>query len=121
MPILLSQAPDVYFENHQHGLSDRFKKGTLKRWKNIYSVTNGDIPLADVTRDMARRYVKHRLASVKTATIERELKTIRAVINSVIKEKSLKIGNEFERLTIPKKATAADQTVAAPIPKSAIR
>ena len=103
MPILLSQALGIYFENHQHGLSDKFKKGTLKRWKNIYSVTNGDIPLADVTRDMARRYVKLRLASVKTATIERELKTIRAVINSVIKEKSLKIGNEFERLTIPKK------------------
>jgi len=103
MPILLSQSPGIYFENHQHGLSDKFKKGTLKRWKNIYSVTDGDIPLADVTRDMAKRYVKHRLASVKTTTIERELKTIRAVINSVIKEKSLKISNEFERLTIPKK------------------
>lgn len=103
MPILLSQAPEIYFENHEHGTSEKFKKNTLKRWKNIYQVTDGDIALADVTREMARRYIKHRLITVKTATVERELKTIRAVINCVIKERSLKLSNEFERLTIPKK------------------
>ncbi|MEA9569153.1 hypothetical protein, partial [Polynucleobacter sp. AP-Nickl1-40-C4] len=42
-------ATDVYFENHEHGTSEKFKKNTLKRWKNIYDVTGGDIALADVT------------------------------------------------------------------------
>lgn len=103
MPILLSQALLIYFENHPNGQKSGFKKGVIKRWKHIYGVTGGDIPLVDVTRDMARRYVKHRSASVKTGTVERELKTIRAVINKVIAEKSLPIKNEFERLAIANK------------------
>lgn len=103
LPILLSQALEIYFDNHPNGQKADFQKGVLKRWKHIYGVTGGDIPLVDVTRDMARRYVKHRLGTVRTGTVERELKTIRAVINKVIIEKSLDINNEFERLAIANK------------------
>ncbi|WP_439650824.1 tyrosine-type recombinase/integrase [Polynucleobacter parvulilacunae] len=103
LPILLSQALEIYFENHVNGQKEKFQKGVIKRWKHVYDVTGGDIPLDDVTRDMGRRYVRHRLKSVKTGTIERELKTIRAVINKTIIERSLKITNVFERLSIPNK------------------
>lgn len=103
MPILLSQALLIYFENHANGQKAKFQQGVIKRWKHIYDVTGGDIALVDVTRDMARRYVKHRLSTVKTGTVERELKTIRAVINKVIIEKSLNIKNQFERLSIANK------------------
>lgn len=101
-PVLLSQAPEIYFESHGKGATEKFRRGVLKRWKNIYGVTGGDIPLSEVTRDMARRYIGYR-SSVRTATIERELKTIRAIINAVIREKSLSFKNQFERLRIPNK------------------
>jgi len=103
MPILLSQAPLIYLENHVNGQSKKFAKRMFARWRNIYEITGGDIPIEQVTRDMARQYVANRIRSVKTTTIERELKDIRAVINSVIREKELKITNQFERLVIPNK------------------
>ena len=103
MPVLLSQAPQIYFDNHQNGQKEKFKKDTLKRWKNIYSVTGGDIPIIDVTREMAKRYVTERMKLVKTTAVAREIGVIRAVLNVVIKEKGLNINNHFEGLKIPNK------------------
>lgn len=107
LPILLSRALELYFDNHTRGQQPKFRNDTIKHWKNIYDVTGGDIPLKDVTRDMAKKYVKHRLRSVKTGTIDREVKTINAVINKVIVEESLTITNVFERLAIPNKGKDA--------------
>lgn len=73
------------------------------RWKNIYSVTGGDIPLGDLTRAMAKRYVAERTKRVKTASVAREISNIRAVLNVVIKENDLDIKNHFEGLKIPNK------------------
>jgi integrase len=103
MPVLLSQAPQVYFDNHQNGQKEKFKKGNLKRWKNIYAVTGGDIPIIDVTREMAKRYVTERMKLVKTTAVAREIGVIRAVLNVVIKEKGLNTSNHFEGLKIPNK------------------
>jgi integrase len=103
LPLLLSQALELYFENHVKGQQLKFRNGVIKRWKNIYSATGSDIPLELVTRDMAKLYVKQRLNSVKTGTVDREVKTINAVINKAIVEASLKITNPFERLVIPNK------------------
>lgn len=107
MPILLSQSLEIYFDNHVRGQEQRFRNGVIKRWRHIYSVTGGDIPLEDVTRTMAKQYLKHRLGSVKTGTIDREVKTINAVINKTIVEASLTISNVFERLAIPNKGRDA--------------
>lgn len=103
MPILLSQALDIYFENHEKGQKDRYKKETEKRWRNIYTVTGGDIPIVELTRDMARQYVTVRGRAVKTSTIEREIGVIRAVLNSAIRERGLGITNPFEGLRVPNK------------------
>jgi integrase len=103
MPVLLSQAPQIYFDNHENGKKEKFKKETLKRWKKIYSATGGDIPIVDLTREMAKRYVSERTKQVKTTAVAREISTIRAVLNVVIKEKGLNISNHFEGLKIPNK------------------
>lgn len=107
LPILLSQALELYFDNHTKGQQIKFRNGVIKRWKNIYGPVGGDIPLEDVTREMAKKYVKERLRSVKTGTVEREIKTINAVINKTIVEASLTITNVFERLVIPNKGRDA--------------
>ena len=103
MPVLLSQAPQIYFDNHEKGKNKKFKAKVLMRWKNIYAVTGGDIPIIDVTREMAKRYVAERTKRVKTASVAREISNIRAVLNVVIKESSLNPINHFEGLKIPKK------------------
>lgn len=103
MPVLLSQAPQVYFDNHENGQKEKFKKGNLKRWKNIYAVTGGDIPIIEVTREMAKRYVTERMKLVKTTAVAREIGVIRAVLNVVIKEKGLNTSNHFEGLKIANK------------------
>jgi len=107
LPILLSQALELYFDNHNRGQQIKFRNGVIKRWKNIYDAVGGDIPLKDVTRDMAKKYVKDRLKSVKTGTVDREIKTFNAVINKAIVEASLSITNVFERLAIPNKGRDA--------------
>lgn len=103
LPIYLSDAPDIYFENHEKGQNLKYRKDVLKRWKNIYTVSGGDIPLSSLTREMARRYVAERLQHVKTASIEREINVFRAILNVVIRERSLGIPNQFEGVKIPNK------------------
>lgn len=101
MPVLLSQAPQIYFDNHEKGKKEKFKKETLKRWKNIYSITGGDIPIEDLTREMAKKYISERMKHVKTTAVAREISTIRAVLNVAIKESALNTTNHFEGLKIP--------------------
>lgn len=103
LPIYLSDAPDIYFENHEKGQNLKYRKDVLKRWKNIYLVSNGDIPLSNLTREMARRYVAERSRHVKTTSIEREINVFRAILNVVIRERNLGIPNQFESIKIPNK------------------
>lgn len=100
MPLVLSQVPAIYFQFHQKGDSAKFRKDALKHWKNVVPLL-GDLPIEELDREMANGYVEARLKQgVKTATVAREVNTIRAALGVVIKEKSLRIANQFESLTI---------------------
>jgi integrase len=100
MPVMLSKVLDIYFENHPKGLVTKFRKDAIKHWKHIYTVIP-DMELEQVTRDMAKRYIKERLRLVTTNSVSREISTIKAAIASVILEKGLDIKNPFESQTIP--------------------
>ena len=101
LPMKLGRVLEIYFANHPKGSSEKFKRNALMHWCHVERIF-GDIPLAEITRDMARNFVKTRLdEGVKTASVRRELNTIQAALKVVIKEKSLKIENPFESLAIP--------------------
>jgi integrase len=68
----------------------------------------GDKPITAVTRDDAKCYRDHRLASgVSASTVRREINVIRAVCAKAILELSLGIPNQFSSLDI----TAQDEDV----------
>ena len=101
LPIKLSRVMEIYFSNHPKGTNEKFQRNALMHWCHVERVL-GDIPLAEITRDMARHFVKARLEEgVKTASVRRELNTIQAAIKVAIREKSLKLENHFEGLAIP--------------------
>ncbi len=101
LPLTLSRVMEIYFANHPKGTNERFQRNATMHWCHVERIL-GDIPLAEITRDMARNFVKARLEEgVKTASVRRELNTIQAALKVVIKEKSLKLENHFESLAIP--------------------
>ncbi len=101
LPVTLRRVPEIYFANHPKGANEKFQRNALMHWCHVERIL-GDIPLAEITRDMARNFVKTRLGEgVKTASVRRELNTIQAALKVVIKEKSLKLENHFESLAIP--------------------
>jgi integrase len=101
LPIKLGRVLEIYFANHPKGSSERFQRNAFMHWCHVERII-GDIPLAEITRDMARNYVRTRLEEgVRTTSVRRELNTIQAALKVVIKEKSLKIENPFESLAIP--------------------
>lgn len=99
LPIYLTNAVDIYLSNHPKGNKKQFANGTKKRWQHIYKIL-GDMPLEDLRREHAKSYVDKRRRLVKTTSVQREIKTINAVINKVILEESLTVKNPFESLTI---------------------
>lgn len=99
LPIYLTKAVNIYLNNHPKGNNLRFASDTKKRWQHIYKVL-GDMPLENLTRSHAKEYVEKRCRLVKTNSVQREVKTINAVINKVTLEESLNIKNPFESLTI---------------------
>jgi integrase len=101
LPLTLSRVMEIYFANHPKGTNERFQRNATMHWCHVERIL-GDIPLAEITRDMARNFVKARLEEgVKTASVRRELNTIQAALKVVIREKSLKLENHFEGLAIP--------------------
>ena len=100
MPLMLSKCLDVYFANHQKGTQSKFRSDTQKHFKHIFEVL-GDIGVVNISRDDAKRYVVTRCQRVSTNSVAREISTIRAVLNTVIREGELKINNPFIELTIP--------------------
>ena len=108
LPLFLSDALDLYFANHKKGKDENFTKRVKTRWDKFIEVV-GDIPLISLNRDTARRYRdvrltqsygKIKLQPVKTATVEREIKAIRAIITKVVREEDLNIRNPFEAINI---------------------
>lgn len=100
LPILLSETVDVYFQNHRKGTNQKFKEGTLLDWNKLVKFFP-DQPLVNLDRAKAREFMNERLAKVKTTSFQREVNTIRAIINVVIREKNLSMNNPFETLIIP--------------------
>ena len=100
LPTLLSEAFSVYLANHQKGTDQKFRNDQIQHWDKLVALL-GDIALESLTRDHARQYRDHRLATgVKTTSVKREINVIKAVINVAIREIPLNIRNHFDSLTI---------------------
>ena len=100
MPLMLSGCLDVYFANHQKGALPKFRIDTQKHFKHVFEVL-GDMGVDSLNRQHARRYVEARRFKVSTNSVAREISTIKAVLNTVIREKELGISNPFLSLVIP--------------------
>lgn len=101
LPVLLSEAYAVYLDNHQKGKDKKFSDAQKQHWMKLINLL-GDKPIKGVTREDARRYRDHRLASgVTPSTVAREITVIRAVFTKAIRELSLGIPNQFSGLEIP--------------------
>jgi len=100
MPLMLSKCLEIYFANHQKGNSANFRSDVLKHFKHVFEVL-GDMGVENLNREHARRYVEARRVKVSTNSVAREISTIKAVLNTVIREKELRISNPFLSLSIP--------------------
>ena len=100
MPLMLSKSLEVYFANHQKGTIAKFRADTLKHFKHIFEVL-GDVAVVNLTRESAKKYVVARSGRVSTNSVAREISTIKAVLNTVIRENELGINNPFLSITIP--------------------
>jgi integrase len=101
LPVLLSEAFSVYLDNHSKGQDKKFKESQLQHWNKVINLL-GDKPIKAVTREDARRYRDHRLASgVSATTVAREINAIKAVFSKAIRELSLAIPNQFASIEIP--------------------
>lgn len=102
LPVLLSEAFPVYLDNHKNGQDKKFQLSQKQHWDKLVNLL-GDKPLKGVTREDARKYRDHRLASgVAPTTVAREINVIRAVFTKAIRELSLGIPNQFSGLEIPR-------------------
>ena len=101
MPVLLSEAFTVYLDNHNKGQNKEFKASQLQHWNKLVN-RFGDMSIESVTREMARSFRDSRLsAGLSSASVSRELNTIRAVFNKAIREIPLNMRNPFDSLQIP--------------------
>lgn len=101
LPTTLSELLEVYFQNHKRGRDNAFRKATGVYWGKLVEFAS-DIPLEALDREKAKAYVHARLEEeVTRATVEKELKIFRAIINKGIKELNLKVSNPFLDITIP--------------------
>lgn len=101
MPMTLSEAIDVYFEEHERGTEPEWRKNIRHYW-DLFVDHAGDIALLAVERDTVKGYIRKRLGlNKKTGTVEKELSIIGAVFNKARISKSINCINPFERQTVP--------------------
>lgn len=101
LPMVLSEALEVYYEEHQRGNEDEFRKNTKHYW-DLFIDHIGDVAVLSVERETVKDYIRKRLAlGKKTGTVEKELSIIGAVFNKARIAKSINCINPFERLTVP--------------------
>jgi integrase len=108
LPTFLSEILDIYFNHHPEGKgSDEIFRAKVKRdWDRFVELV-GDCPAEQLTRDMARKYVEHRESEgKKSATVQRELNNLRAIVAVAIMEGEIKSSNPFERIRPTKKDDA---------------
>lgn len=100
MPLMLSKCLDIYYTNHSKGTKAKFRADTNKHFKHVFDVL-GDVAVANITRADARKYIADRCKKVTTNSVSREISTIKAVLNVVIRELELGINNPFLSIVIP--------------------
>jgi integrase len=102
LPLLLSQAPEIYFEAHRRGGEIEFRQKTQMDWDKLLAIYP-DQPLANLDRIKAKEYISERLKKgIKTTSVQRELNTLKAIFNVVNRERNLNLANPFDSLPIPK-------------------
>ena len=108
LPLMLSEVADIYLKSHPKGREARFIKDTKVRWNKFVEIT-GDVPLISLTRTIAKKFIekrsdqkygKDKSIPIKTNTIQREIKTIQAVITKVTREEEINLRNPFEAMTV---------------------
>jgi len=120
-PITLSEAFETYISNHRRGREERFKQAQEGHWNKVIHLV-GDIPLKHLTREHARRYREDRLSKgVKQPSVQREINTIKAIINSAIKELELEMRNPFEGLVVSAPTAAHEATRRLPYSKEELQ
>jgi integrase len=105
LPTFLSEILDIYFDNHLEGKGNdpEFRCKVKRDWDRFVELV-GDCPAEQITRDMARKYVESRESEgKKSATVQRELNNLRAIVAVAILEDAIKVQNPFERIRPTKK------------------
>ena len=108
LPTFLSEVLEIYFNHHPDGKGDdeTFRIKMKRDWDRFVELV-GDCPAEQLTRDMARQYVEHRESEgKKSATVQRELNTLRAIVAVAILEGEVEVSNPFERIRPTKKDDA---------------
>ncbi len=108
LPTFLSEVLDIYFNHHPEGKGndEAFRIKVKRDWDRFVQLV-GECPAEQLSRDMARQYVEHRESEgKKSATVQRELNTLRAIVAVAILEGELEVSNPFERIRPTKKDDA---------------
>ena len=108
LPTFLSEVLDIYFNHHPDGKGDDeiFRIKVKRDWDRFVELV-GDCPAEQLNRDMARQYVEQRESDgKKSATVQRELNNLRAIVAVAILEGEVEVSNPFERIRPTKKDDA---------------
>lgn len=98
--VRLSDAPALYWKNHRRSGDPEFVIKVERDWNKFVSFL-GDIPILDLSRAQARRFIEHLTdQGLKTTSVRRSLSHIVAIFSSAIREAELTKQNPFERLHI---------------------
>ena len=100
LPTLLSDAFNFYINNHKNGSDQQFKRKQHSHWQRLIDLV-GDISLDGLTREHARRYRDNRLTNhIKQPSVQREISSIKAIINVARREIPLSMSNPFDGLVV---------------------
>lgn len=100
LPLLLSEAFDVYLVDHVKRDDATFVAKQRRYWDYLIKCL-GDMAFEGLTIEHARRYRDQRLdQGLESTSVKREIATIRAIINAVNRDQESNRLNPFERLTV---------------------
>ncbi|MDT8989686.1 tyrosine-type recombinase/integrase [Curvibacter sp. APW13] len=116
---LLSDALELYLENHDNGDSAKFVAYTRARFDELVAF-KGDIPLSTFTKDEAQGYADMMLArGVKTTTVIRYIRTLSAILNHWKKHNESGYENPFPLVVI--RRAGKDQKKRVPFSEPALK
>lgn len=99
LPLLLSDGLKLYLSNHQKGGNKRFVAQATADWKLLINAV-GDISVAAMDRNQAKKARDELLKSMKTTSVARRINTFRAVFTSILRETNSERRNPFEGLQV---------------------